>query len=59
MGSPGDVARSVLIIEDDDRIRRIVSITLPREGLEVTEAASGEAAPRRWPSGRTTSCCWT
>ena len=42
MGSPGDVARSVLIIEDDDRIRRIVSITLRREGLEVTEARSGE-----------------
>ena len=33
MGSPGDVARSVLIIEDDDRIRRIVSITLRRRGL--------------------------
>jgi DNA-binding response OmpR family regulator len=42
VGSPGDVARSVLIIEDDDRIRRIVSITLRREGLEVTEARSGE-----------------
>jgi len=36
------MARSVLIIEDDDRIRRIVSITLRREGLEVTEAGSGE-----------------
>ena len=42
MGSPGGVARSVLIIEDDDRIRRVVSITLRREGLEVTEAGSGE-----------------
>ena len=42
LGSPGDVARSVLIIEDDDRIRRIVSIPLRREGLEVTEARSGE-----------------
>ena len=36
------MARSVLIIEDDDRIRRVVSITLRREGLEVTEAGSGE-----------------
>ena len=36
------MAGSVLIIEDDDRIRRIVAITLRREGLEVTEAASGE-----------------
>lgn len=42
MGSPGSMAGSVLIIEDDDRIRRIVSIALRREGLEVTEAGSGE-----------------
>ncbi|SES80157.1 response regulator transcription factor [Geodermatophilus poikilotrophus] len=42
MGSPEGVARSVLIIEDDDRIRRVVSITLRRQGLEVTEAGSGE-----------------
>ena len=42
MGSPGCMARSVLINEDDERIRRIVSITLRREGLEVTEARSGE-----------------
>ena len=41
MGSPGGVARSVLIIEDDDRIRRVVPTTLRREGLEVTEAGSG------------------
>jgi DNA-binding NtrC family response regulator len=33
------MARSVLIIEDDDRIRRIVPITLRREGLEVSAAA--------------------
>jgi DNA-binding response OmpR family regulator len=33
----------VLIIEDDPRIRRIVQITLQREGLDVTEADSGEA----------------
>ncbi len=41
MGSPGGVARSVLVIEDDDRVRRVVSVTLRREGLEVTEAGSG------------------
>ncbi|SFF47307.1 response regulator transcription factor [Blastococcus tunisiensis] len=36
------MTRSVLIIEDDVRIRRIVAMTLRREGLEVTEAASGQ-----------------
>jgi DNA-binding response OmpR family regulator len=38
-----DVPRSVLIVEDDPRVRRIVQMTLQREGLEVVEADSGEA----------------
>ena len=47
MGTLSDVPRSVLIIEDDPRIRRIVQVTLQREGLEVTEADSGEAGLER------------
>ena len=43
MGRHPDVPRSVLIIEDDPRIRRILQMTLTREGLEVVEAESGEA----------------
>ncbi|WP_138760223.1 response regulator transcription factor [Modestobacter altitudinis] len=39
--------RSVLVIEDDPRIRRIVQLTLEREGLQVIEAASGEAGLER------------
>ena len=42
MGRLKDVPRSVLIIEDDPRIRRILQMTLQREGLEVAEAESGE-----------------
>ncbi|WP_104527996.1 response regulator transcription factor [Blastococcus saxobsidens] len=34
--------RSVLVIEDDARIRRMVHMTLRREGFEVAEAATGE-----------------
>jgi DNA-binding response OmpR family regulator len=41
------VPRSVLIIEDDARVRRIVQITLHREGLDVTEADSGESGLER------------
>jgi DNA-binding response OmpR family regulator len=37
------VPRKVLVIEDDPRIRRVLQMTLQREGLDVTEAASGEA----------------
>jgi len=41
------VPRSVLIIEDDPRIRRIVAMTLQREGLQVAEAESGESGLER------------
>jgi DNA-binding response OmpR family regulator len=36
------MSRSVLIIEDDPRIRRMLQLTLQREGLDVTEASTGE-----------------
>ncbi|WP_345771449.1 response regulator transcription factor [Geodermatophilus normandii] len=47
MGRLTDVSRSVLIIEDDPRIRRIVQMTLQREGLDVVEADSGESGLER------------
>ena len=47
MGRLSDVPRSVLIIEDDPRIRRIVQMTLQREGLDVVEADSGESGLER------------
>ena len=37
-----DVSQSVLVIEDDVRIRRIVAMSLRAEGLEVYEAGTGE-----------------
>jgi DNA-binding response OmpR family regulator len=42
VGTLLDVPRSVLIIEDDVRIRRVVAIALRTEGLEVHEAGTGE-----------------
>jgi DNA-binding response OmpR family regulator len=42
VGTLLDVPRSVLIIEDDVRIRRVVAIALRNEGLEVHEAGTGE-----------------
>ena len=42
MGTLLDVPRSVLVIEDDVRIRRIVAMSLRSEGLEVFEAGTGE-----------------
>jgi DNA-binding response OmpR family regulator len=37
----------VLVIEDDPKIRRIVQLTLEREGLLVSEAENGEAGLER------------
>ena len=42
LGTLLPVPRSVLVIEDDARIRRMVQMTLHREGFEVAEAATGE-----------------
>ncbi|PPK92922.1 DNA-binding response OmpR family regulator [Kineococcus xinjiangensis] len=38
------MTRSVLVVEDDARIRRVVQLTLAGEGFEVVEAGSGEEA---------------
>jgi DNA-binding response OmpR family regulator len=37
------VPRSILVVEDDARIRRVVSLALTAEGFRVTEAETGEA----------------
>ncbi|QJW97864.1 hybrid sensor histidine kinase/response regulator [Frigoriglobus tundricola] len=38
--------RSVLLVEDEDRVRKLVRYTLEGQGYTVTEAAGGEAALR-------------
>jgi DNA-binding response OmpR family regulator len=38
----GAVRRSVLLVEDDARVRRVLRLALEDEGFEVTEAATGE-----------------
>lgn len=35
-------SRSILLIEDDDRIRRMMYLALSRKGFDVVEAATGE-----------------
>jgi len=42
----------VLVIEDDDNIRRFVAINLDRNGFKVTEAALGEEALNRLAAQR-------
>ncbi|WP_432496568.1 response regulator [Kineococcus auxinigenes] len=45
------MSRSVLVVEDDPMVRRVVRMTLAAEGYEVTEAADGEAALERLGEG--------
>ena len=35
---------SVLVVDDEDRIRRLLKMYLEREGYEVDEAENGEVA---------------
>ncbi len=46
MGDHGVVRQSVLVVEDDARIRAVMRMSLEEEGYEVREAESGEAALR-------------
>jgi DNA-binding response OmpR family regulator len=39
----GDVSRSVLLVEDDARVRRVLRLALEDEGYRVAEADSGDA----------------
>jgi two-component system cell cycle sensor histidine kinase/response regulator CckA len=43
---PSVVSRSVLLVEDEDRVRKLVRFTLEGQGYTVTEAPGGEAALR-------------
>ena len=45
-GNTEDVARSVLLVEDDARVRRVLHLALQDEGYDVQEAATGEAGLR-------------
>ena len=40
-GQTGGVSRKVLLIEDDQRVRRVLRLALEDEGFEVSEAATG------------------
>jgi DNA-binding response OmpR family regulator len=43
--------RSVLIVDDDDHLRRTMATALAREGLAIAEAASGEEAAVKADAG--------
>jgi len=55
-GTDGDEARDVnattiLVVEDEDQVRRLMQRVLEREGYVVRTAASGREALEWWPGG--------
>ena len=42
--APGENARTVLLVEDEDNVRRLMHTYLEREGYQLLEARSGEEA---------------
>jgi DNA-binding NtrC family response regulator len=53
MGPPEPTSRTILLVEDDDIVRRLLRRVLEREGHEVLDAADAQDALRhlRWHDG--------
>jgi DNA-binding response OmpR family regulator len=39
-----DITRRILVVDDEDRIRRLLRMYLEKEGYEIDEAEDGETA---------------
>ena len=49
---PRGGTETILLVEDNDAVRRLTQITLTRHGYRVVEAASGVEAVKRWTECR-------
>ena len=50
---------SVLVVEDENDIRELISYNLLKEGFQVVAASTGEEALRAASREPPTWCCWT
>lgn len=48
----GEVRAQLLVVEDDEPMRRVLATNLAAHGYDVREARDGEAALRLWDQGR-------
>ena len=53
------VSGCLLVVDDDEANRDILSHRLARQGYEVSVAEDGSRASAWSGSGRSTSSCWT
>ena len=49
-GDPKD--KTVMIVDDDDNIRELLEFVLKKEGFQVVQAADGEEALQKIPTGK-------
>ena len=42
------MANEILIVDDEDRIRRLLKLYLERESFEIHEASNGKGMSLRW-----------
>ena len=53
------MAERILLVEDEEKLARMVELELQYEGYEVEKAFDGRAGLDRALSGSSTWCCWT
>src|SRR5271168_2114507 len=49
-GDPKD--KTIMIVDDDDNIRELLEFVLKKEGFQVIQAADGEEALQKIPTGK-------
>ena len=53
------MAEKILLVEDEEKLARMVEMELRYEGYQVTKAFDGRSGLEEALSGSTTWCCWT
>jgi two-component system response regulator ResD len=51
--------QTILVVDDEDRIRRLIRMYLEKEGYEIEEAEDGETALQKALERDYDAICWT
>ena len=52
-------AATILLVDDEDSVQKLLTYPLEREGYRVIQARSGEEALERFDADQPISSCWT
>ena len=53
-----DRRQRILIADDDPTIRRMLALSLRKEGYQTADACDGGEALEAMRAGRADTCCW-